>query len=577
MKRILILIVALMSSAAAVFASSYEDLLAKGKDAESRKEWIYALGYYYDAMNAENAGNEAEEKFDSLASEIAKGNPGYGKFNVFSMHDEWINLAKNFYKYFTEYCPYTIVYEDTLKHGEVDYKNRTANYTLGLYFTLSDKYSQICSCFSDGLSASIKDDWNEILRKDEFYFLIYPKLSEIERKYANLVREPPFSKEWNAVSAELENEIKRIYNTEKIAFAVRDIVIIDHGYSLHSTRMNKNVAERDSWEISAPAAFWWAQLSSWRLAPNFLKENSLDGVTCHENTLYDVQFEICDKNGKQLVKGTRQNSSTVYKFENITADIMTEIDSNEALIKPTGVFLNYGVLRWELFDNKKPREFLKSLPDVAIGLDKAQVISKSAFTEAEEAEEEREIAERKAEEERRIAERKAEEERQIAERERFIAERIQSLGIKNESLAKYIIAEYHGERNDAGTITIIGDVSTEELKHIGVLHGTKLDLSKATGLTEIPAYAFSESGFKTFILPEGIVKISSNAFGDIYRITLPSTLTEIEGDFGILQIDYLGTKKQWKSLKKSMKKTAPHFYSRVESLEKMNRVIFSQE
>lgn len=565
MKRILILIliVALMSSAAAVFASSYEDLLAKGKDAESRKEWIYALGYYHDAMNAENAGNEAEEKFDSLASEIAKGNPGYGKFNVFSMHDEWINLAKNFYKYFTEYCPYTIVYEDTLKHGEVDYKNRTANYTLGLYFTLSDKYSQICSCFSDGLSASIKDDWNEILRKDGFYFLIYPKLSEIERKYANLVREPPFSKEWNAVSAELENEIKRIYNTEKIAFAVRDIVIINHGYSLHSTRMNKNVAERDSWEISAPAAFWWAQLSSWRLAPNFLKENSLDGVTCHKNTLYDVQFEICDKNGKQLVKGTRQNSSTVYKFENITADIMTEIDSNEALIKPIGVFLNYGVLRWELFDDEKPREFLKALPEVAIGLDKAQVISKSAFTEAEEAEEEREIAERKAEEK--------------AEEERRIAERIQSLGIKNESLAKYIIAEYHGERNDAGTITIIGDVSTEELKHIGVLHGTKLDLSKATGLTEIPAYAFSESGFKTFILPEGIVKIYNKAFKDMSSITLPSTLTEIEGYFAPSEIIYLGTKKQWKSLKKSMKKTAPHSYSIVESLEKAYLVIFPQE
>lgn len=563
MKRILILIVALMSSAAAVFASSYEDLLAKGKDAESRKEWIYALGYYYDAMNAENAGNEAEEKFDSLASEIAKGNPGYGKFNVFSMHDEWINLAKNFYKYFTEYCPYTIVYEDTLKHGEVDYKNRTANYTLGLYFTLSDKYSQICSCFSDGLSASIKDDWNEILRKDGFYFLIYPKLSEIERKYANSVREPPFSKEWNAVSAELENEIKRIYNTEKIAFAVHDIVLIDIGYSLHTTRMVENVAERDSGEISAPAAFWWTWGGSWQLTPSFIKGNFLNGVIQNNRTLYDVQFEICDKNGKQLVKGTRQNSSTVYKFENITADIMTEIDSNEALIKPTGVFLNYGVLRWELFDDEKPRDFLKALPEVAIGLDKAQVISKSAFTEAEEAEEEREIAERKAEEK--------------AEEERRIAERIQSLGIKNESLAKYIIAEYHGERNDAGTITIIGDVSTEELKHIGVLHGTKLDLSKATGLTEIPAYAFSESGFKTFILPEGIVKIYNKAFKDMSSITLPSTLTEIEGYFAPSEIIYLGTKKQWKSLKKSMKKTAPHSYSILESLEKAYLVIFPQE
>ena len=387
MKRILILIVALMSSAAAVFASSYEDLFAKGKDAESRKEWIYALGYYYDAMNSENAGNEAEEKFDSLASEIAKGNPGYGKFNVFSMHDEWINLAKNFYKYFTEYCPYTIVYNDALIQGEVDYNSRTANYTLELDFRPSDKYYQILHCFKKGISTSIKSDWNEILGKDGFYFLLYPKMSEIERKYANLVSKR-FSKEWNAVSAELENEIKRIYNTEKIAFAVRDIVIINHGYSLHSTRMNKNAAERDSWEISAPAAFWYSD-SWWELSPSYpdINFNLLDyhetrNQVQYDNvafSLYDVQFEICDKNGKQLVKGTRQNNEKKYKFENISADIMDLIDSNEITIRPIGIFLNYGVLKWELFENNNHRAYIKPLQDVNINMDKVQIIRKCDF------------------------------------------------------------------------------------------------------------------------------------------------------------------------------------------------------
>ena len=126
------------------YAKSYEELIKDGEDFENKKQWIYALGAYYDAIQVsedyeDKDPEEAKQKYNKLSNCIREGNPGFGEFNIFSMHDEWVNLIKNAEQYFTKTFPYKITYEN-LEMNSADYESKTANYKLALKVEESDLY-----------------------------------------------------------------------------------------------------------------------------------------------------------------------------------------------------------------------------------------------------------------------------------------------------------------------------------------------------------------------------------------------------------------------------------------------------
>ncbi|MBP5577242.1 MAG: leucine-rich repeat domain-containing protein [Treponema sp.] len=100
-----------------------------------------------------------------------------------------------------------------------------------------------------------------------------------------------------------------------------------------------------------------------------------------------------------------------------------------------------------------------------------------------------------------------------------------------------------------GTVKVIGDISSETIRNLNAALKTlyannssvrvTLDLSRTTGLTELPSKAFADTNLdnpgclalKGIVLPLGLLKISDFAF---YRcsnltemITIPPTVTEI--------------------------------------------------
>ena len=78
-----------------LFAKTYSEYLAEAKKYESQKQWCYALGSYYDAMGTDELPEkkvEAYERYTALADTIKAGNPGFGKFDKFTIYYEWKKL-----------------------------------------------------------------------------------------------------------------------------------------------------------------------------------------------------------------------------------------------------------------------------------------------------------------------------------------------------------------------------------------------------------------------------------------------------------------------------------------------------
>lgn len=112
-----------------LFGQTYEEYLAKAKQYEAEKRWAYALGAYYDAMGTDLSPEEKKEAHDgyvTLQKAILSGNPGLGKFNAFTLHDEWKNLLIDAEKFGSSFNPYILTIGE-LVQGDLNYENRTAS------------------------------------------------------------------------------------------------------------------------------------------------------------------------------------------------------------------------------------------------------------------------------------------------------------------------------------------------------------------------------------------------------------------------------------------------------------------
>ena len=143
---------------------TYEEWLAKAKEYESQKRWCSALGAYYDAMGIDippENKTEAYNGFVALESAILKGNPGFGTFNEFTLHDEWKNLLADADEYTKEIFPYEITIGELVR-GDLDYTTQTASYSAILSYRLSNRYNNIIEILGSGYKRAYKSDWTDL-------------------------------------------------------------------------------------------------------------------------------------------------------------------------------------------------------------------------------------------------------------------------------------------------------------------------------------------------------------------------------------------------------------------------------
>ncbi len=311
MKKVLVSLMSLLLTYS-LFAQSaeYEKYLAQAKQYESQKKWCYALGAYYDALATDDEPSVKQEAYDGyieLSSAISSGNPGKGKFNVFSIHDEWKKLLIDAEKYGSSISKYELIIGN-LVQGELNYSTKTASYSASVKFQNGDRYNKTIGIIKEGYETAYKDDWSSDL-PHPYYWPCYSVSSNNNSAY-NMDGALIYVYEW-----------KDIYrNTHRVFYNAFDADDTNEG---------------------------------WR------------------STLYDYKFNIIDESGKEVVKGKRflLGAEKAITFDGVTPDVMDLIENGKAFINPVSLYLEYG--KYNLDDDNGGRTFIKNLPEVTLLLENA--------------------------------------------------------------------------------------------------------------------------------------------------------------------------------------------------------------
>ncbi len=406
--------------------AAYTDLVKKAKDAETKKQYAYAMGYYLDAVNADPANSgEAYAAYENLANEIKEGNPGYGKFTQFSLHSGWTDLLKDAEKYFTEYCPYAITV-GKLEMGELDYTNKTATVSSTVSVNYSQKFYHIMVPICWGYSKVYRDDWKDLpappfskstvtdsYESNEYYnaylqgrdrwdasssinsvfrgsYTSWPwvsvtktagaKKQDIQHKdgwYYGSYGDPTYGREWEysntKTSAYPLPSKKGAYNSGNVATYATTYFTEDSNYN---KKLKKSVY---SWTDKAIYEYYNAFMFKPLPSDTFI--------------LYDLKVKIAPKTGKDFTKSVRfmpavkggydtpKNSKIIFK--GLTEAQMNAIDEGKADLVVEGVYLQYGLQSaadaraYKLDNEKSMTGFKANLPELSIPLSKVVLIQPS--------------------------------------------------------------------------------------------------------------------------------------------------------------------------------------------------------
>jgi len=205
-RRILAGAAVMAAAGSMLFAEGdYAALFAKAKDFEAKKQYVHALGTYWDAMEAapEKAG-EALEAYDKLGAAIKAGNPGYGEFDEFDIYDGWLALCKDYERYWTECCPNAFTF--SIRKGELDMKTRTATYYVDIKVDESCKYKDIAGNVMTGLKSKWTSDWEEIPEPGRYwpqYSVYWKEASSMKKGGVALFKSMSYGKSLSSAVAAL--------------------------------------------------------------------------------------------------------------------------------------------------------------------------------------------------------------------------------------------------------------------------------------------------------------------------------------------------------------------------------------
>lgn len=305
-------------------AKAYNALLNKAKDFENKGEYVYALGTYYDAWEAYTEyADDASNGFVKLSNIIKSGKPGTGTYNEFTIHDGWVALLQNAEKYWTEYCPFYLIFD--IKKGDLDFATRTASYNVEINYARISKYEEIMNdTIITGLRKAWKEDWKDI------------------------------PKNWPERSVYMNPQGKYLQNGAAL-------------FEIPSERSDSALRLNDiAWGGGRKGVYcaWNVYLDTrtnvWRDIEEYYR-------------LYDMKLAICDLSGKELLKGERVllgSGGSTYTFKGVSTAIMDLIDTGKTKIKVAELYLEYG--KFNEADSTGGRAFIKNLPEVKIDVGKTR-------------------------------------------------------------------------------------------------------------------------------------------------------------------------------------------------------------
>lgn len=342
-------------------ASLTSEIFSKVKDFETKNQFCYVLGCYYEGKCIEeknNISSTATEKYNELSNLIKNGQPGYGTYNDFKLHDAWKELLIDAEKYGTEYGRFKFTI-GKLEQEKLDYSTRTATYSATIEFEESTRYKNVIKLIEEGYKKAYKDDWSDLPQP-----INWPDNDSVSGHQAasNLI---------DGVAV-YRSSLKENFTDDEMLFLAASA---SYGNDI-SAAGNTGV---------------YNAFAHTRAGGKKFKYN-LSSTGWFETLLYDLKLNIVDDNGNELVKPNRYlpinafgNSSdkiewkNKIEFEGIPQSVMEKIDSGNAHINLVAIYLEYG--QYSESDDtvtgsslKSTRNFMKNFPEIKLSLDKIEYV-----------------------------------------------------------------------------------------------------------------------------------------------------------------------------------------------------------
>ena len=333
--------------------------LSKAEDFETNKRFCYALGCYYEGKNIEeenNISSVATEKYNKLSNLIKNGQPGYGTYNDFQLHDAWKDLLVDAEKYGTEYGRFKFTI-GKLKQEKLDYSTRTATYASSINIEDSERYKKTILIVAEGYEKAYKEDWKDL----------------------------PLPRNWP--------------EEDSVSGHQSSANLVD-GVAIYRSSRDWNLTDNEKYSVIG-VAMLGADVSNWKKTEiynafaytqaggkNFKISNSTYGW--NENILYDLKFNIIDDDGNELVKAKRylpiKEFGTNYakeewknkiEFDGISESLIEKINNGNAHVNLVSVYLEYGEYSESddtvsAADVNSARNFVKNFPEIELSLDKIE-------------------------------------------------------------------------------------------------------------------------------------------------------------------------------------------------------------
>lgn len=163
MKKLL-LVLSLFCLGTSLFALSdrYEKIMKAAKSAEEKGNYVYALNYYYEAMEEEPfLGRDAYDCFNSLASKIRTGNPTGKELDAFDMNDLWCGIIAGYNQYYSKNNPYIYIF-DELVCSSLDYNTKTSNWIITYKTIRHPRYQAVYDSLAEGFKNTNYKEWNNV-------------------------------------------------------------------------------------------------------------------------------------------------------------------------------------------------------------------------------------------------------------------------------------------------------------------------------------------------------------------------------------------------------------------------------
>lgn len=318
----------------------------------------YLLGYYYDKTFAIDykISSAATEKYNKLSNLVKNGQPGYGSYNDFQLHDAWKELLIDAEKYGTEYGKYKFTI-GKLEQEKLDYTTRTATYSASIEFKESTRYENVIKVIKDGYAKAYKEDWKDLPAP-----INWPGDDSVSGHQS---------------SSNLVDGVAVYRSSLKPNFTDEEIMLL-----ALSAHYGNDIS--DAGNTGVYNAFAHARAGGKKFKYNFSSEGWF------ETLLYDLKLNIVDNDGNELIKPKRylpivafgtSSGKTEWKnkieFDGIPQSVMEKIDSGSANINLVAVYLEYGQYS-EASDTvtkssvESTRNFMKNFPEIKLSLDKIE-------------------------------------------------------------------------------------------------------------------------------------------------------------------------------------------------------------